>query len=78
MSTDIVLRQLKAELEELVVQESYDLLIEKADHMLDLGFIEDIVDIKKKIQQRHQTLFFSATINKDIKRKGPFLWPFFN
>jgi len=44
------------------------LILDEADHMLDLGFIEDITDIKSKLSQRHQTLFFSATINKDIKR----------
>jgi ATP-dependent RNA helicase RhlE len=44
------------------------LILDEADHMLDLGFIEDITDIKSKLPQRHQTLFFSATINKDIKR----------
>lgn len=44
------------------------LILDEADHMLDLGFIRDIDDIKAKIKQRHQTLFFSATINKTIKK----------
>ncbi len=44
------------------------LVLDEADHMLDLGFIGDIHAIKKKLPQKHQTLFFSATINADIKK----------
>lgn len=44
------------------------LILDEADHMLDLGFIKDILDIKKKLPKKHQTLFFSATINDKIKR----------
>ncbi|WP_282456237.1 helicase-related protein [Chitinophaga sedimenti] len=35
--------------------------------MLDLGFIRDIRDVLKHIPRDHQTLFFSATIDKNIK-----------
>ena len=34
------------------------LVLDEADHMLDLGFIQDIRAIKKKLVGRHQTLFF--------------------
>ena len=44
------------------------LVLDEADHMLDLGFIEDIRYIKKMLVYRHQTLFFSATINDEIKK----------
>ena len=45
------------------------LVLDEADRMLDLGFIEDIRFVKKKLSKRkHQTLFFSATINKTIKK----------
>jgi len=44
------------------------LILDEADHMLDLGFIKDIHDIIKFIPRNHQTLFFSATIDKKIKR----------
>jgi len=44
------------------------LVLDEADHMLDLGFIEDIKYIKKMLRQRHQTLFFSATLNDEIKK----------
>ncbi len=44
------------------------LVLDEADHMLDLGFIEDIKTIKKMLKNRHQTLFFSATISDAIKK----------
>jgi len=44
------------------------LVLDEADHMLDLGFIDDIKYVKKMLPKRHQTLFFSATINKKIKK----------
>ncbi len=59
---------------DLIHQEHIDvsrvktLVLDEADHMLDLGFIEDIESIKRKLTQKHQTLFFSATINKTIKK----------
>ncbi len=44
------------------------LILDEADHMLDLGFIKDIHDVLKFIPRKHQTLFFSATIDKKIKK----------
>jgi ATP-dependent RNA helicase RhlE len=43
------------------------LVLDEADQMLDRGFLKDIQDVIRKIAHRHQTLFFSATINKTIK-----------
>lgn len=43
------------------------LVLDEADHMLALGFIKDIQDILRHLPPKHQTLFFSATINKNIK-----------
>ena len=44
------------------------LILDEADQMLAKGFLEDIQCIKRLLKQRHQTLFFSATINKNIKK----------
>ena len=44
------------------------LVLDEADHMLNLGFIKDIKDIVSKLPQNRQTLFFSATIDDKIKK----------
>lgn len=44
------------------------LVLDEADHMLDLGFIKDINDLMRYLPKKRQTLFFSATINDKIKR----------
>jgi len=43
------------------------LILDEADHMLAKGFLKDIQDVLKRIPPRHQTLFFSATIDHSIK-----------
>lgn len=43
------------------------LVLDEADHMLDLGFIKDIRDLMRHLPRKRQTLFFSATINDTIK-----------
>lgn len=44
------------------------LILDEADHMLDLGFIKDIRDLLRHLPRRRQTLFFSATIDEKIKK----------
>lgn len=44
------------------------LVLDEADLMLDLGFIEDIRGVIGHLKRSHQTLFFSATIDERIKK----------
>jgi ATP-dependent RNA helicase RhlE len=42
------------------------LVLDEADRMLDMGFINDIRKVVAKLPVKRQTLFFSATMPKDI------------
>ena len=59
---------------DLISQGAFDihrvttLVLDEADHMLDLGFIGDIDDLCRKLPPKRQTLFFSATVNPKIKK----------
>lgn len=52
----------------LKLQKLEILILDEADHMLDLGFINDIRDLVKMLPHHRQTLFFSATIDAKIKK----------
>lgn len=52
----------------LKVDRLQTLVLDEADHMLSLGFIKDINDLMRFVPKNRQTLFFSATIDKDIKK----------
>src|SRR5699024_6867534 len=42
-------------------------VLDEADEMLNMGFIDDIKDILKGIPKERQTLLFSATMPKQIR-----------
>ncbi|HPE40143.1 MAG TPA: DEAD/DEAH box helicase [Bacteroidales bacterium] len=43
------------------------LVLDEADRMLEFGFLKDMRHLVKKLPRYRQTLFFSATINENIK-----------
>ncbi|WP_448700926.1 DEAD/DEAH box helicase [Mucilaginibacter sp. AW1-3] len=43
------------------------LVLDEADRMLDMGFVHDVKKVIAKLPQKRQTLFFSATMPKEIQ-----------
>lgn len=43
-------------------------ILDEADRMLDMGFREEMEDMLKALPKERQTLFFSATMNKGVRR----------
>ena len=44
------------------------LILDEADRMLDMGFYDDIIKIVNKLPKKRQTLLFSATMPKAIRK----------
>lgn len=62
------------ERKELDLSQFGTVVLDEADRMLDMGFIADMRFIMNKMQRERHTLFFSATMDKDIEKLiGEFL-----
>ncbi len=45
-----------------------NVVLDEVDHMLDMGFVDDITEILKGLNENRQSLFFSATMPERIKK----------
>ncbi len=52
----------------ILLNDAKILVIDEADRMLDMGFIPDVERIVSLLPKMRQTLFFSATMDKEIRR----------
>lgn len=43
-------------------------VLDEVDRMMDMGFIHDITFLLSKLQEKRQSLFFSATITKEVEQ----------
>ena len=58
----------------LVLTEFGTVVLDEADRMLDMGFIDDMKAIMSKMRAERHTLFFSATMSREIEKLvGDFL-----
>ena len=52
----------------IVPSEFNTVVLDEADRMLDMGFVNDMRDVMSKMPKIHHTLFFSATLSSDIEK----------
>ncbi|WP_163362484.1 DEAD/DEAH box helicase, partial [Klebsiella aerogenes] len=51
------------------------LVLDEADRMLDMGFINDVMKIVNKLPEQRQSMLFSATMPKEVaKLARTILW----
>lgn len=52
----------------ITFDETETFILDEADRMLDMGFINDVMDIANSLPKSHQTVLFSATMNPKIRK----------
>lgn len=52
----------------VMLNECHTFILDEADRMLDMGFIDDVKEVREKLEQDHQTVMFSATMNDKVRK----------
>lgn len=50
------------------LEECQTFILDEADRMLDMGFIDEVKEIQSTLDDDHQTVMFSATMNEKVRR----------
>ncbi len=50
------------------LDQCHTFILDEADRMLDMGFIDDVKEVQKSLCEDHQTIMFSATMNDKVRR----------
>ncbi|MBP5203969.1 MAG: DEAD/DEAH box helicase [Candidatus Methanomethylophilaceae archaeon] len=51
----------------LVLSSVKELVVDEADRMLDMGFVEDVFSIARAVPEKRHTMMFSATISDEVR-----------
>ncbi len=50
------------------LEHCHTFILDEADRMLDMGFIDDVKEVRKTLTDDHQTVMFSATMNSKVRK----------
>lgn len=50
------------------LDECHTFILDEADRMLDMGFIDEVKEMQAALKDEHQTVMFSATMNQKVRR----------
>ncbi len=52
----------------VILDQCSTFILDEADRMLDMGFIDEVKEVRKSLTDDHQTVMFSATMNDKVRR----------
>ncbi|MCL4163442.1 UNVERIFIED_CONTAM: hypothetical protein GTU68_047219 [Idotea baltica] len=50
------------------LDQCHTFILDEADRMLDMGFIDEVKEMQAALREEHQTVMFSATMNQKVRR----------